>query len=120
MSEENKTVSLSLSVQYPSDSLNGRRYKALKAYYGKDLRKLVEQAVWAVLGPLGSAAAGLPADAIEAQARASKSLIAALQYEALDMGGANPPAPAGGESLSELLPEPSVEDSGGVDIDDYF
>ena len=86
-SENQGRVSVNFTKQYPVDSLNAQRYKALKEYYGGDLKKLVEQALWVVLGPLGSALAGKPSDAIEQQLKASKTLFDSLQFEAKDLGG---------------------------------
>lgn len=133
-SENQGRVSVNFTKQYPADSLNAQRYKALKAYYGNDLKKLVEQALWVVLGPLGSALTGKPSDVIEQQLKASKTLFDSLQFEAKDLGGlssgvstemrsqngnAGINAPINSHGLNPPAPTEEIEevegDGGGID-----
>lgn len=85
--QANPRVTLSLTKQYPLGSLNAKRYQALREYYGNDLKKMMEQAIWAVLGPIGSALSQMPPEQVQGQVGAAKDLVQALHFEALDQSG---------------------------------
>lgn len=111
--QANPRVTLNLTKQYPIGSLNAQRYQALKDYYGNDLKKLMEQAIWAVLGPIGSALSQMPPEQVQGQVAAAKDLVQALHFAALDqVGGFQEASPdIEPDPLSELEPgaEPELE-----------
>lgn len=94
---------MKIQLQYPDQSLNGRRLEALRKYFGDDLERNMIQAMWAVLGPLGSILAKLPEQDIQFHLNSSKLTIKGFRQEALDMIG-------GGEALPEGAEEPDTPD----------
>ncbi|NJM68060.1 MAG: hypothetical protein HC851_21525 [Acaryochloris sp. RU_4_1] len=78
---------MKISKQYPVSSLNGKRFTALRDYFGDDLERHMVQAMWAVLGPLGSALAELPEKEIQAHLTSSKLLVKGFHQEASDLIG---------------------------------
>lgn len=129
MPEENKRVAMKFSRQYSSSSVRGKQYQALKEYYEADeLKRLIEQIIWAILGPTGSALMGSSLDEVERQLIRSKDLIAVLNYSALELAGGGSPQesmPQGSVDVPTTMPnlEELSEDTGelgGDDINDIF
>lgn len=137
MPEESKRITLRVIKQYPADSVRGKQYQALKEYYEPaELKRLIEQVIWAVLGPTGSALMGSSLDEVERQLIRSKTLIAALHYSATELASvgssqestkAKPSsksvAPLEMPSLEELngdISELEGADSGEGDLDLTF
>lgn len=102
--QTNPRLTLKISKQYPVTSLNGKRFAALRDYFGEDLERHMIQAMWAVLGPLGLTLAELPEKEIQGHINSSKLLIQGFHQEALDMIG-------GGEAIPE---EPDTPKGPGV------
>ena len=92
---------MKIQLQYPEQSLNGQRLEALRRYFGDDLERNMIQAMWAVLGPLGSILAKLPEQDIQFHLNSSKHTIKGFRQEALDMIG-------GSEALSEVPETPDA------------
>lgn len=100
--QANPRLTLKITKQYPVTSLNGKRFAALRDYFGEDLERHMIQAMWSVLGPLGSALAELPEKDVQGHINSGKLLIKGFHQEALDLLG-------GGEVTSEVTPEVTLE-----------
>ncbi|UJB73279.1 hypothetical protein HRE53_31990 (plasmid) [Acaryochloris sp. 'Moss Beach'] len=93
---------MKIQLQYPDQSLNGRRLEALRGYFGDNLERVMIQAMWSVVGPLGSSLAELPEKEIQGHINGGKLHIKGFHQEALDLIG-------GGEVTSEVTPEVTPE-----------
>ena len=100
--QANPRLTFKITKQYPVTSLNGKRFAALRDYFGEDLERHMIQAMWSVLGPLGSALAELPEKDVQGHINSGKLLIKGFHQEALDLLG-------GGEVASEVTPEVTLE-----------
>lgn len=101
--QANPRLTLKITKQYPVTSLNGKRFAALRDYFGDDLERHMIQAMWSVLGPLGSSLAELPEKDVQGHINSSKLLVKGFHQEALDMIG-------GGEALPDELDKPETSD----------
>lgn len=102
--QANARLTITISKQYPVTSLNGQRLAALRKYFGDDLERNMIQAMWAVLGPLGSILAELPQQDIQFHLNSSKLTIKGFRQEALDMIGGGKHVPEKLEVAGEKLP----------------
>ena len=93
---------MKIQLQYPDQSLNGRRLEALRGYFGDNLERVMIQAMWSVVGPLGSALAELPEKDVQGHINSGKLLIKGFHQEALDMIG-------GGEVTPDVTTEVTQE-----------
>lgn len=93
---------MKIQLQYPDQSLNGRRLEALRGYFGDNLERVMIQAMWSVVGPLGSTLADLPEKEVQGHINSGKLTIKGFHQEALDMIG-------GGEVTSEVTSEVTPE-----------
>lgn len=97
--QANPRLTLKISKQYPVTSLNGKRFAALRDYFGDDLERHMIQAMWSVLGPLGSSLAELPEKDVQGHLNSGKLLVKGFHQEALDIIGGGEALPEGTEKL---------------------
>lgn len=118
---------MKIQLQYPEQSLNGQRLAALRGYFGGDLERHMIQAMWSVLGPLGSSLAELPEKDVQGHLNSSKLLIKGFHQEALDTIGSGevlPDEPKVSELPAEQSPiiedKPSQSDQSGDPLNNLF
>ena len=103
---------MKIQLQYPDQSLNGRRLEALRDYFGDNLERVMIQAMWSVVGPLGSTLADLPEKEVQGHLSSGKLLIKGFHQEALDMiGGEEVTSDVTTEVTQEVTSEVTQEQS---------
>lgn len=114
--EDKNRVALNVTRQYPVDSLAGRRVKALRNYYrAGELKTLVENAIWLVLGPLASALEGTDQAEVTRQIQANMIAIQLIQHQTLEMVGASLEVQA--PELSPVVPQ--VQSQASATVEDF-
>lgn len=96
---------MKIQLQYPEQSLNGQRLMALRGYFRDDLERVMIQAMWSVLGPLGSSLAELPEKDIQGHLNGSQLLIKGFHQEALDVIGSGEVLPDNSGNSNSDKPE---------------